>query len=246
MADCRILAREGEAPELAGRWLFVSPHDDDALIGAGCWLQALGRNAHVLIVTDGSLGFAQPGAAAGIAARRRAEAAAAYAELGLPAENLHRLEYPDGSLSRHTGSVTVQGKLAGLDCDLTRLYRTLRPSRVITTDAADWHPDHRATFESARMALFHACAEIWLELGQPLAQMPSLHSFAVYAPPNGPPAWCLEAGPAFAARKAAALERFTSQQGIIAHVAEHGATEYLWRVPTAPFDPGEYRALFSN
>lgn len=243
MADYRILARETAMPDLAGRWLFVSPHDDDVLIGAACWLQAVGASAHVAIVTDGAMGFGETAQAATIAARRRAEAAAAYAEAGV--SSLRRLEYPDGSLSRHTGSVMQGGKPAGLDCDLTRLYREIKPTHVVTTDPADWHPDHRATFESARMALFHACADIWHELGPALKHMPALYSFAVYAPPASPPDYCLQAGPAFAVRKARALAKFGSQQGILDRVAEHGATEYLWRISTRPFDPAAYAALFA-
>lgn len=243
MADYRILARAGAAPSLAEPWLFVSPHDDDALIGAACWLQAIGANAHVAIVTDGSMGFGETAQAATIASRRRNEAAAAYAEAGVT--RLHRLEYPDGSLARHTGSVMQGGKPAGLDCDLTRLYRALKPAHVVTTDPADWHPDHRATFDSARMALFHARAEIWLELGAVLQHMPALYSFAVYAPPAGPPDYCLQAGPALVARKARAMAKFGSQQGILAQLSGHGATEYLWRVSTQPFDPSAWAALFA-
>src|ERR671910_2595439 len=41
-------------------WLFVSPHDDDLVIGAGLWMQAAvqaGVDVQVLVVTDGRMGY---------------------------------------------------------------------------------------------------------------------------------------------------------------------------------------------
>src|SRR5439155_12686970 len=41
-------------------WLFVSPHDDDLVIGAGLWMQAAvqeGIDVRVLVVTDGRMGY---------------------------------------------------------------------------------------------------------------------------------------------------------------------------------------------
>ncbi len=42
------------------RFLVVSPHDDDAVLGAGLLIQLAKREnvpVHVLIVTDGSMGY---------------------------------------------------------------------------------------------------------------------------------------------------------------------------------------------
>src|SRR5215204_3047861 len=41
-------------------WLFVSPHDDDLVIGAGLWMQAAVQadvDVQVLVVTDGRMGY---------------------------------------------------------------------------------------------------------------------------------------------------------------------------------------------
>ena len=44
----------------AERWLFVAPHDDDIVLGAGILLQAAkaaGIPLRMLITTDGSMGY---------------------------------------------------------------------------------------------------------------------------------------------------------------------------------------------
>ena len=50
----------GVAKDAKETWLFVSPHDDDLVIGAGLWMQAAvaaGIDVQVLVVTDGRMGY---------------------------------------------------------------------------------------------------------------------------------------------------------------------------------------------
>ncbi|MBK8206477.1 MAG: PIG-L family deacetylase [Planctomycetes bacterium] len=254
----RVFRRDGECADLAAafapwaaaeHWLFLSPHDDDVLIGAGLWIQALlarGAAVTVAIVTDGRMGYTDPAERDTIVARRRAEADRAYQSIGLPPDALSHLGFPDGSLSRHSGSSLEEGKAVGLDCALTALMREQQPTRIVTTDATDWHPDHRATFEAARMSLFHACGNIWSELGKPLDVQPSLYAFAVYAPLAAAPDFLIEATETPTARKLQALREFSSQAAIIERLAHSARQEYLRQVPTSPFDACTYRGLFPS
>jgi LmbE family N-acetylglucosaminyl deacetylase len=228
-------------------WLFVSPHDDDALIGAGLWIQALlsaTTSVTIAIVTDGRMGYTDPAGRETIVARRKDEADRAYHALGLAPGAVRHLGFPDGSLVQHSGSRLEAGKPAGLDCALTRVIREFKPTRIVTTDSADWHPDHRATFDSARMSVFHACGDIWAELGEPLKAMPALYTFAVYAPFVTGPDFLIEARGAAKARKLRALGEFTSQAGIIERVSKSAGQEYLCGVPTSLHDAAAYRSLF--
>jgi LmbE family N-acetylglucosaminyl deacetylase len=226
------------------RWLFVSPHDDDAAIAAGLWIQALvaaGAGVAVAIVTDGRMGYTDVADRDGIVDRRKHEAERAYRVLGV--EAVVPLGFADGSLAQHAGSRLENGRPAGLECALTRLLREVRPTRVVTADFADWHPDHRATFEGVRMATFHACGDIWPELGPP-APMPALYSFAVYA--GMEPDFLAESSGGALARKLNALREFASQADIVRRVTPTAGQEYLRAISTAPQDPGAYRSLFAR
>ncbi|MFW5711323.1 MAG: PIG-L deacetylase family protein, partial [Spirochaetota bacterium] len=53
----RIIPHTGTG---AARWLFIAPHDDDIVIGAGLLLQQAvqeGIRIKVLVTTDGSMGY---------------------------------------------------------------------------------------------------------------------------------------------------------------------------------------------
>lgn len=250
--DLRVYRRGGPQAEPLARlftpwaaaesWLFVSPHDDDVAIAAGLWVQAAiaaGASVAVAIVTDGRMGYTSVAGRDSIVERRKLEAEQAYQALGVDA--VVHLGFPDGSLAQHAGSRLENGQPAGLECSLTRLLRETKPTRVITADAADWHPDHRATFEGVRMAIFHAGGSIWPELGPP-APMPALYTFAVYAPLE--PDFLAESSGTALARKLDGLREFASQADIVQRVSATAGQEYLRRVETAPHDPAGFRSLF--
>jgi LmbE family N-acetylglucosaminyl deacetylase len=72
----------------AERWMFVSPHDDDVVIGAGLTFQAglaEGATVHAVVVTDGRMGYCQFDRRREIIGIRHAEAERSYQILGLPA-----------------------------------------------------------------------------------------------------------------------------------------------------------------
>ena len=82
-------------------WLFVSPHDDDLVIGAGLWMQAAvaaGVDVQVLVVTDGRMGYCTPDQRDRIAAIRKAETYESFEILGVPRKQIAYIGYPDGAL----------------------------------------------------------------------------------------------------------------------------------------------------
>lgn len=116
------------------RLLVVGAHPDDAEYKAGglaALYRGLGHDVRFVSVTDGSAGHhLAPGA--GLVRRRRAEAEAAAATLGL---RYDVWDHPDGrlevSLARREQTI--------------RLIRSFRPDLVLTHRPNDYHPDHRAT-----------------------------------------------------------------------------------------------------
>src|SRR5210317_2026275 len=80
------------------RFLFISPHDDDVVLGAGLFIQLALREkvpVHILIVTDGSMGYCTREQKEKISEIRRQETYDCYTSLGLPEENITWLGFPD-------------------------------------------------------------------------------------------------------------------------------------------------------
>ena len=72
-------------------FLMISPHDDDAVLGAGLLIQLAKREnvpVHILIVTDGSMGYCIAEEKDTIAQTRRKESFECYQGLGVPKENI--------------------------------------------------------------------------------------------------------------------------------------------------------------
>ncbi|MHC4496082.1 MAG: PIG-L family deacetylase, partial [Planctomycetota bacterium] len=86
------------------RFLMISPHDDDAVLGAGLLIQLAKREnvpVHIMIVTDGSMGYCSIGEKDSIAQIRRNETFECYQSLGVPKENIVWLGFADCQLSNH-------------------------------------------------------------------------------------------------------------------------------------------------
>ena len=80
---------------------FVSPHDDDVVLGAGLAIQMAVQEkvpVHVLVVTDGSMGYCTPDEKESIASIREQETYNSLVELGVPKENVIFLRFPDCQL----------------------------------------------------------------------------------------------------------------------------------------------------
>ncbi len=135
------------------RILIVTAHPDDVDFGAAgsvaVWTAA-GTQVTYCVVTDGDAGgFDASVARADIPAIRRAEQAAAAAQVGV--KDLVWLGYPDGRLE------------ATLDLrrDLARVIRLVRPERVVCPSPERIfdrifasHPDHLAAGEATLCAVY--------------------------------------------------------------------------------------------
>ncbi len=127
--------------------LVISPHTDDAEIGLGGTLRMLadqGRKVWAVDLTRGELGTnATPD-------ERWAEAAGASEILGLTGRV--QLALPDGFIS------ATDKEQAG---QVVAVLRHLRPRWVVTAPDAVRHPDHVATPELVRRAVFMARLQGW-------------------------------------------------------------------------------------
>jgi LmbE family N-acetylglucosaminyl deacetylase len=131
-----------------GRVLYLAPHPDDDVIGAGGTLalhRAQGDPVHVLIVFDGVAGdAAKRFDPAAYRARRRAEARAGGARLGLA--DYEFWDYPEGHEPTPAELETAARRLSG------RL-RELVPDLVYAPWIGEQHVDHHSLARAARRAL---------------------------------------------------------------------------------------------
>ena len=119
------------------RWLFLSPHPDDEVFGAGATLAIAARRGvdiSLVVVTDGG--------AQGDPTTRENEACAAAEALGLRAPAFWR--YPDRGLDPRDGSLRRR-----LDDAITETGA----DTVFVTSPIDLHPDHRALARAVQEVL---------------------------------------------------------------------------------------------
>jgi LmbE family N-acetylglucosaminyl deacetylase len=123
--------------------MMVGAHPDDAEYKAGglaALYRRLGHDVLFVSVTDGSAGHHQVSGPP-LAARRRAEAAASAAILGLQYEVW---DNPDGRLE-HTLPRREQ---------MIRAIRRYSPDLLLTHRPNDYHPDHRVTSQLVQDAAY--------------------------------------------------------------------------------------------
>ena len=241
----------------AETWLFVGAHDDDVCIGAGFSLMAAvqaGVNVQAIIVTDGRMGYCTPEDEPNIVEIRHRETLASFAILGLPAENITFLGYPDNDLAAWQGrrkaraQDPVHGGYTGLQNSFTWHLRRLRPQRVFIPAESDTHPDHKITYTELMISIFHATGAIWPELGQPLDEAPMIYEAAIYENFRTPPNLEVRAdADAFQQRLQSVLAYESQGQiaGVIAEIKALGPYEYLYEHPFPHYDPSQYRKLFA-
>jgi LmbE family N-acetylglucosaminyl deacetylase len=128
----------------------LSPHDDDALLGAGYAILAAlaaGARVYVIIFCDGRAGYSTPDERTTIVARRRAETEAAYRALGLPDGNVLRFDYPDFSVSPYLGWLLPWGEEGTIGRDI-RTLRELGITRLLLPNGYREHIDHEAVYRA--------------------------------------------------------------------------------------------------
>ena len=179
------------------RVLVVAPHPDDETIAPGGLIQealANGSQVKVVIVTNGDGQFMAPAifgmedalTPAGYVSmgeRRQAESLKALKQLGVPAENIIFLGYPDRGIEPMLNSNWTEAQSytapftrmsqspysytyspetiycgISLFTDLETILSNFQPDLVVLPHPADQHADHRATsiFTSRAVAALHA------------------------------------------------------------------------------------------
>lgn len=138
--------------------LVLAPHADDETLGCGALIASRttrGAATHVVFVSDSASAEWAPDQSRGDrAARRRAEALAALAALGLPPTQAEFLAAPDGQLDRLDPAVRAR-----VLRELAELLQRHQPSRVLVPFLGGGSTEHDAVFWIAR----EACAVAGLQ-----------------------------------------------------------------------------------
>lgn len=238
------------------RWLFVSPHDDDACMGGGLWMQAAieaGADVSLLVVTDGRMGYCSLEQKHTIVETRKHETWESCQLLGMDKSRVHYINYPDCSLNMLQGRRAAQpGERhlydhVGLQNAMTWFLRQLRPHRIIVPTPTDLHPDHKLTYSEMMISLFHATGEIWPELGPRLSAVPAVYEMAIYCDFSQPPNLQVKADEAAFERKLGSIAAYRSQAQIVQlveQVKKAGPYEYLREVNFQFYNSATYHPMF--
>ena len=127
--------------------VVVSPHQDDETLGCGgtiALLRRRGVEVSVVFMMDGSRSHKPLIPGDELSAVRRQEATAAVVRLGIPADHVSFLDFPEGKLVR-----VVDAARESLGEALARR----RPAEVFVPSAIDPHEDHLYTNLATRDAL---------------------------------------------------------------------------------------------
>ncbi len=240
-------------------FLFISPHDDDVVIGAGLLIQLAGKEnvpVHILIVTDGSMGYCSAEEKERIAEIRRKETFECYQSLGVPKENIVWLGYPDCRLNYYRGRRPAQNNEAmaiegfiGLQNSFTHHIRMVKPTQCFLPTSNDLHPDHKFVHEEFLISIYHSAGAIWPELGTPIEKLPYVHEIACYCNFPSPPHLQIRTSPNLLDKKLNAILQFRSQRQIqteIDMIRNAGPVEYIRDLRFHLYSPELYREMFEQ
>jgi len=241
------------------RFLIISPHDDDAVLGTGLLIQMAKREnvpVHIIIVTDGSMGYCSIDEKDNIAQIRRNETFECYQSLGMSKENIIWLGFADCQLNNYRGrspaepdSPAAISGFTGLQNTFAYHLRKIKPTQCFLPTWNDLHPDHRIIYEEFLISLFHAAGNIWPELGEPLSKVPYVHTFAVYCDFAAPPTLRMRTPISYLENKLKAIAAFRSQKQIsslIENVRHCGPEEYIRAIDFKLYHPASYRNQFEE
>jgi LmbE family N-acetylglucosaminyl deacetylase len=163
------------------RVMVLSPHDDDALLGAGYAMaasRACGAEVYVCILCDGSAGYSREEQRATIVEVRKREALNAYRVAGVPEDHVVHLGFPDFSLVSYIGwrlSAGCPGTLARV----IPLLRKLGITRLMIPNGYREHTDHEAAYDVGRYDGVQAGDPVLADHGAPCA-IKSTTQYAVW------------------------------------------------------------------
>lgn len=157
---------------------FLSPHDDDVVLGAGYLLNAVKESGGiplVFIFCKGDAGYSAAEDKNTIVKTRKKETIRAYEKLGVREGNLFNTDIPDFSLPPYVNRNLPRGK--GLFEEQIRFFRKERVSRVVFASGFYEHWDHTAVYHMGIYTSPQAGDPILADLGEPFAPM----SYYVYS-----------------------------------------------------------------
>ena len=241
------------------RFLFISPHDDDVILGAGLLIQLAHREnvpVHVIIATDGSMGYCTESQKDSISEIRRKETYESFSSLGVPEENIVWMGFPDARLQYYSGrrdakpddTTAIEGYV-GLQNSFTKLLREISPTQCFLPTSTDLHPDHKIVHEEFLISLFHSAGNIWPELGKPIEKVPYVHEMGVYCDFPTAPNLRMQTPHEYLEKKLDAIAAFKSQQQIaslIDIVRRSGPYEYLRELNFRLYQPAAYYDMFEK
>jgi LmbE family N-acetylglucosaminyl deacetylase len=147
---------------------FFSPHDDDALLGAGHLILATLRSGGtpcVFIFCRGDAGYSTAAEKKGIVRRRKREAIRSYGHLGVQERHILFFDIPDFSLMAHLNRQPPWGK--GVFDRIVSLLRQERISRAVFSSGYLEHWDHTAVYYAGVYISSQAQDPILVDLGKP-------------------------------------------------------------------------------
>lgn len=240
-------------------FLFISPHDDDVILGGGLLMQlALRENVpvHILVVTDGSMGYCDISEKSTISNVREQETYNCYQSIGIKKENINWLGFPDCQLSLYRGrrkaaenDKAVIQEHSGLQNAFTYWLRKIKPTQCFLPTSTDLHPDHKIVHEEFLISLFHSAGSIWPELGSALEKVPYIHELGVYCDFPNPPQLRIKTKTEHLDKKLNAISMFKSQKQIgslIDVVRKSGPYEYIRSYDFKLYQPASYYDIFEK
>ena len=124
------------------RVMVYSPHDDDAILGAGYAIRAAiedGAEVFLTIVCNGHCGYSYPEEKDTIVETRRGEAYDCYERFGIARDHILRLEFPDFSALQYVGLLIDENKREG---HFKKTITTLRENRITRILVPNHYHEH--------------------------------------------------------------------------------------------------------
>jgi len=184
--DSRAVTAGAEAlfPGFSGPEVLcvMSPHDDDAIIGAGYAILAAkhaGADVYIMIFCRGDAGYSTLAEKATIEAVRVRETVECYGRLGIPEDHIVRMNFPDFSAVSNWG----WQKADGTEGDMPRILRFLREkkvTRVMVPNHYHEHIDHLAAHWMGSFDIPQAGDVVLVDYGTPHAVKSTLE-YSVWA-----------------------------------------------------------------
>lgn len=170
-------------PSQFNKVLIISPHPDDEVFGCGGLIQSLiqeGKHVELIILSKGEAVHRHccPNDEDNIVQTRSNLAIKANALLGIPSNQIHHLDFPDGNF------ISTQDNLDLIDILKARISN-IAPTEIFIPHPYENSPDHAAatriilnTIRDSSISVFYYCVWTWYHM--PLYKIPMLKYSSAY------------------------------------------------------------------